>query len=111
MLEKLVRTHRIPGVVLVGGDIHASRVLRYNSAETVGYDLVQFIASPIHASVIPTLNVYNPDLVRSAVEPNVFLLLEADSTVTPARLRGTLINAKGDHVFTYEVNATELTPA
>ena len=86
-------------------------MLRYNSAEAVGYNLVQFIASPIHASVIPKLNVYNPDLVRSAVEPNVFLLLEADSTVTPARLSGTLINAKGDRVFTYTLTAAELAPA
>ena len=110
-LEKFILTQRIPGVVLVGGDIHASRVLRYNSVAAVGYNLVQFIASPIHASVIPKLNVYNPDLVRSAVEPNVFLLLEADSTVTPARLSGTLINAKGDRVFTYTLTAAELAPA
>jgi alkaline phosphatase D len=109
-LEKFILTQRIPGVVLVGGDIHASRVLRYRSAATVGYNLVQFIASPIHASVIPTLNVYNPELVRSAVEPNVFLLLEADSTVTPPRLQGTLINAKGERVFAYELNLSDITP-
>jgi alkaline phosphatase D len=107
-LEKFIATHRIPGVVLVGGDIHASRVLRYKSAATVGYNLVQFIASPIHASVIPTLNVYNPDLVRSAVEPNVFLLLEADSSVSPATLRGMLVNEKGDRVFSYGLTAAEL---
>lgn len=110
-LEKFIATHRIPGVVLVGGDIHASRVLRYRSVETVGYNLVQFIASPIHGSVIPTLNVYNPDLVRSAVEPHVFLLLEADSTVSPPSLQGALINRKGERVFTYTLNLSDVSPA
>jgi alkaline phosphatase D len=60
--------------------------------------------------VIPALNVFHPDLVRSAVEPNVFLLLEADSTVNPPRLEGTLINAKGERVFSYAVSLPELTP-
>ena len=110
-VEKFIQTERIPGVVLVGGDIHASRVLRYKSVDTVGYNLVQFIASPIHGSVLAARNVYNPDLVRSALEPHVFLLLEADSTVAPARLRGALINARGERVFTYELNLAELTPA
>jgi alkaline phosphatase D len=110
-LEKFIGTHRIPGVVLVGGDIHVSRVLRYKSTATVGYDLVQYISSPIHGRVIPTWNVYNPDVVRSAVEPNVFLMLEADTTVTPARLEGTLINARGERVFTYHSSVADLTPA
>jgi alkaline phosphatase D len=109
-LEKFILTERIPGVVLVGGDIHASRVLRYKSVETVGYNLVQFIVSPIHSSVLSARNVFNPDLVRSAVEPNVFLVLEADSTVIPARLRGALINARGERVFTYELTLADLTP-
>jgi alkaline phosphatase D len=110
-LEKFILTHRIPGVVLVGGDIHVSRVLRYKSEATVGYNLVQFISSPIHGGVIPTWNVYNPAVVRSAAEPNVFLMLEADSTVAPARLEGTLINAKGERVFSYGLTAAELSPA
>jgi alkaline phosphatase D len=109
-LEKFILNHRLPGVVLLGGDIHVSRVLRYKSLATAGYNLVQYISSPIHAGVIPALNVFHPDLVRSAVEPNVFLLLEADSTVNPPRLEGTLINAKGERVFSYGVSLAELTP-
>ena len=107
-LEAFLAQERISGVVLCGGDIHASRVLRYKTKETLGYELVQLIASPIHANVIPKLNVYHPDLVRSAVEPNVFMLLDADSTVTPARLRATLINRHGARVFTYDLNAADL---
>lgn len=110
-LEQFIAEHRIPGVVLVGGDIHSSRVLRYATKESIGYNLLQFIASPIHASVIPRLNVYNPDLVRSAVEPNVFLLLEADTTVPQPRLSGTLINVRGERVFSYEAGLLDLMPA
>lgn len=109
-IQKFIGEKRIPGVILVGGDIHASRVLKYKTAKTVGYDLVQFIASPIHGSTIPSLNVYNPDLVRSAVEPHVFLKVDADSTVTPAEFHATLINKDGETVFSYHLSADDLKP-
>ncbi len=107
-IQKFIGTHKISGVILVGGDIHASRVLRYPTEKTVGYNMVQMIASPVHSSTIPSLNVYNPDLVRSAVEPNVFLRLDADSTVQPPVLEAVLINARGEHVFSYRLTADEL---
>jgi len=110
-IQKFIGEKKIPGVILVGGDIHASRVLRYKTAKTVGYDLVQFIASPVHGSTIPSLNVYNPDLVRSAVEPNVFLRVDADSTVTPAVFDAALINKNGETVFSYRLSADDLKPA
>ena len=109
-IQKFIGEHRIPGVLLMGGDIHASRVLRYKTKAVVGYDLVQFIASPIHASTIPSLNVYHPDLLRSAVEPNVFLRVDADSTVTPAVLDAALINKNGETVFSYRLTTDDLKP-
>lgn len=110
-LEKFIGEHKVSGVVYIGGDIHASRVLRYPTKKTAGYDLVQMIASPIHGSTIPSLNVYHPDLVRSAVEPHVFLVLEADSTASPARLNADLVNRHGERVFTYSLDMTQLTPS
>ena len=109
-IQKFIGDKRIPGVILVGGDIHASRVLRYKTTKNVGYELVQFIASPIHGSTIPSLNVYNPDLIRSAVEPHVFLQVDADSTVEPAEFRATLINKDGEHVFSYQLTTNDLKP-
>ena len=109
-IQKFIGANKIPGVILVGGDIHASRVLKYPTAKTVGYDLVQFIASPIHSSTIPSLNVYHPDLVRSAVEPNVFLRVDADSTVTPAKFHASLINKNGETVFSYHLTEDDLQP-
>jgi alkaline phosphatase D len=107
-LEKFLGDNKISGVVLLGGDIHASRVLKYKTAKVAGYDLVQMIASPIHSSTIPSLNVYHPDLIRSAVEPNVFLMLEADNTVSPATLKATLINRRGETVFAYQLTESDL---
>jgi alkaline phosphatase D len=107
-IQKFIGENKISGVILVGGDIHASRVLRYKTEKVVGYGLVQFIASPIHGSTISSLNVYNLDLVRSAVEPHVFLRVDADSTVTPAELHASLINKNGETVFSYHLTEDEL---
>jgi alkaline phosphatase D len=109
-IRKFIGEKAIPGVILVGGDIHASRVLQYKTKKSIGYDLVQFIASPIHGSTIPSLNVYNPDLVRSAVEPNVFLRVDADSTVSPAEFHAALINKSGEIVFSYHLTEEDLKP-
>lgn len=109
-IRKFIGEKAITGVILVGGDIHASRVLQYKTQKSIGYDLVQFIASPIHGSTIPSLNVYNPDLVRSAVEPNVFLRVDADSTVSPAEFHAALINKSGETVFSYHLTEDDLKP-
>lgn len=97
-----IAAEKIPGVVLLGGDIHVSRALNYGPR--VGYDLWQYIVSPMHHSTIPSLNVPHPALVHSAVEPHVFLKLVADTTVTPATLTATWINRDGTRIF--EVHRT-----
>lgn len=97
-----IAAERIPGCFLMGGDIHVSRALNYGPR--VGYDLWQFIVSPLHDSTIPSLNVPHPDLVHSAVEPHVFLKLVADTTVAQPTLTATWINRAGDRLF--EVHRT-----
>ncbi|WBQ04418.1 alkaline phosphatase D family protein [Kribbella sp. CA-293567] len=92
-----IRDENIPGCFLVGGDIHVSRALNYG--DRVGYDLWQYIVSPLHGSTIPSLNVPHPNLVHSAVEPHVFLKLVADTTVSPATLTATWINREGRRIF------------
>ncbi|QDS94276.1 Alkaline phosphatase D precursor [Roseimaritima multifibrata] len=77
-LFDFIKKERIPGVVLVGGDIHVSRYLTHS--QRVGYDLQDFIISPGHTSVIPSLDVYHQDLEWSRVEPNQFLTMTADTT-------------------------------
>ena len=79
-LERFLGTAGITGAVLIGGDIHVSRHLRYpETLERAGYVLDQLIVSPLHERVIPSLDVPHPALLWSAREPRVFLLLEGDS--------------------------------
>jgi hypothetical protein len=77
-LLDFVKHERISGVVLHGGDIHVSRYLIH--PRRVGYDLHDFIMSPGHNRIIPSLNVYHPSLEWSLVEGQQFLFLEADPT-------------------------------
>ncbi|MFE7777142.1 alkaline phosphatase D family protein [Streptomyces sp. NPDC057445] len=101
-----IATERIPGCFLIGGDIHVSRALNYGPR--VGYDLWQFIVSPLHDSTIPGLNVPSPFLVHSAVEPHVFLKLVADTTLDMPTLTATWINRAGKHLFEVTRTAAEL---
>ncbi|MFJ9947613.1 alkaline phosphatase D family protein [Kitasatospora sp. NPDC091207] len=97
---------RIPGCFLLSGDIHSSQALNYGPR--IGYDLWQFVVSPLHGSTISGLNAANPALVSSAVEPYTFLKLVADTTVSPATLTATWINRDGKRLFEVHRTATEL---
>lgn len=110
-LERWLGEKRISGVILMGGDIHVSRLLKYPTRAHVGYDLYQFIVSPLSDRVLPEANVPNPSLVASAVEPFVFLKITADSTRNPATLRAEWLNRDGRLIFQQETNTAELSPA
>ncbi|WP_327170560.1 alkaline phosphatase D family protein [Streptomyces sp. NBC_01336] len=101
-----IKEEEIPGCFLIGGDIHVSRALSYGPR--VGYDLWQFIVSPLHDSTIPSLNVPSPHLVHSAVEPHVFLKLVADTTLDMPTLTATWINRDGERLFEVTRTAGEL---
>ncbi|WAL71487.1 alkaline phosphatase D family protein [Kitasatospora sp. YST-16] len=97
---------KIPGCFLVSGDIHSSQALNYGPR--IGYDLWQFVVSPLHGSTISGLNAGNPALVASAVQPYTFLKLVADTTVSPATLTATWIDRDGKRLFEVRRTATEL---
>ena len=92
--------------LLLGGDIHVSRALNYGPR--VGYDLWQFIISPMHHRVIPSLNVPHPNLVHAAAEPNVFLKMQIDTTVAPATLKATWVNLDGKRIFEVNTDSDKL---
>lgn len=98
-LFAFIGKERISGVVLIGGDIHVSRVLRYKTEEQIGYPLYEFITSPIHSGVIPSLNVPHPDLIRDAVHPHTFMRITVDTTVEPATLTAEFIDKDGQRLF------------
>lgn len=85
-LFDFIGKEKISGVLLIGGDIHCSRLLRYKTEAQTGYPIYQCIVSPIHNSTIPSLNVAHPDLVHGKAIPHVWLRLEVDSTSNPPTL-------------------------
>ncbi|MBA4192408.1 MAG: hypothetical protein C0467_30950, partial [Planctomycetaceae bacterium] len=97
-LFAFIKDKRIGGVVLFGGDIHVTRLLKYPS-EFVGYPLYDFISSPMHARVIPSLNVKHPYLLESKIQPNTFMTLTADSTVQPSTLMARFLDKDGKSLF------------
>ena len=104
--------HKIGGVVLLGGDVHVSLLLEHLPAGRLGEPLFEYVVSPLHDRVIPSL-VPTKDrrLLWSAVEPNVFLRMVADTTGDVPTLTSTWIKMDGkrlhEHVITLERSAAE----
>jgi len=107
-LFQFLGENKIPGVVLIGGDIHCSRHLKYDTEKTVGYPIHQFIVSPIHDSTIPALNVPHPDLIRGEAVPHVWLRLEVDSTQSPARLHAQWVQMEGRPMWDVTLTTEQL---
>jgi alkaline phosphatase D len=101
----------ISGVVLMGGDIHRTRVLRYETRELVGYPLTELITSPIHSGVIVEANAPHPALIHDSGEPHSFLLMTVDTTVSPPTLHARFQNAQGRELYSLTLNSAELTAA
>jgi len=88
--------HRIGGVVLLGGDVHVSLLLEHLPTERLGYPLFEYVVSPLHDRVIPSLvPTQDKRLLWSAVEPNVFLRMVADTTGAVPTLTSTWIRMDG----------------
>ncbi len=107
-LLDFIKKERIPGVVLVGGDIHVSRHLMH--PQRVGYDLHDFIISPGHTSIIPSLNVYHQDLEWSRVKPNQFLTMTADTTKTVPELTVKFLDKDGQENLVKTITYDQITP-
>lgn len=71
---------RIAGVVLIGGDVHRSRVILHPTRAVVGYDVPEFITSPLAQNVIETNAVAVPGLAFDAGESHSCLFLEVART-------------------------------
>ena len=107
LFDFLGKAH-ISGVVLIGGDIHCSRLLKYKTEQQVGYPIHQFIVSPIHSSTIPSLNVAHPDLVEGAAVPHVWLRLEVDSIQEPATLHAEWVQMNGQKMWDIKLTENQL---
>ncbi|MES2924684.1 MAG: alkaline phosphatase D family protein [Verrucomicrobiota bacterium] len=98
-----IKEEKIPGVVLISGDIHVSRHHDYGSSR-LGYPLHECVVSPMHASVIPSLDVPHEARMWSKPEPNVFMTLQADAK----KLTATWINMAGEEIHRFQLAAADL---
>lgn len=79
-LLRWIGAQQIQGVILIGGDVHRSRMIVHPVQELVGYDVPELITSPLAQNVIAENNVDLPGLRFDAGEPEAFLLVQADSS-------------------------------
>ena len=100
-LLSIIRRHAISGVVLVSGDIHWSRVIQHDTKSKIGYDLIEFITSPIHEKLIPAANAHHDGDLFSVGEVNSYLLLDASSEEGMKNLSMKLRNASGETLYEY----------
>ena len=94
-LFDFIGAEKVSGVVLVGGDVHRTRLLLHHTAGSAGYRIPELITSPVHSSVIENANTSHPALVHDAGEPNSFLLLDAQGRGGDARLQARFLNKQG----------------
>ena len=77
-LFQFVGDKKISGVLLLGGDVHRSRVLRHDTKRWAGYDIFELISSPMHDGVGASANAPHPRLLKDMGYPNAFMLLEVE---------------------------------
>ena len=103
-LFKEIGRNKISGVVLVGGDIHRSRVVRHATKATAGYDIIELISSPMHHSIIKAANAPHPGLIKDMGEPNTFLLLDAAQDKGKlSSVRARFVNSEGLEHFAIDL--------
>ncbi|HEX5051673.1 MAG TPA: alkaline phosphatase D family protein [Planctomycetota bacterium] len=103
-----IGAQRLDGVVLVGGDVHRSRVIVHPSRDLAGYDVPELITSPLAQSVIETNAVPVPGLVFDAGEGHSCLLLSATRDGDTATLRATFVAGDGREFHVREFPLAEL---
>ncbi len=110
-LLRWIGEKKISGVVLVGGDIHRSRVSLHPWKALAGYDVPEFISSPIAQSVIEAAKVDAPGLLFDVGAPASFLWVEAGREKSGAQLRGHIMDGAGKELFAKTFTLAELSPA
>ena len=110
-LLKFIAEKKIPGVILIGGDIHRSRAFTHPTAETgVAYPIQEWITSPLGDNVMEEAAVPNPALTFDRGEKNSFLLVKADTAVDPPKITARWMNAAGQELHQIEISSKDLVP-
>lgn len=109
-LFEFIGDEKISGIILVGGDVHRTRVLQHDSVESAGYKIPEFITSPVHGGVIENAKVDHPGLVRDFGQPNTFLLMTVQGATRPNKLKAGFLDKAGRVIFEFALAEQDLTP-
>lgn len=107
-LFEFIGREKVSGVVLIGGDIHRTRILRHHSTEQAGYRIPELITSPVHDGVIANARQPHPALIHDSGEPNSFLFLTVDNRATPSTLTASFQNSAGREFYRLKLTDQEL---
>ncbi len=106
---RFIGEHDISGVVLLGGDIHRSRALRYPTTDLAGYELTELITSPLANMVIEAANAPSPYLLHDVGVPQTFLLVTVDAAREPATFLAQCLDHEGRELFAVRLDSDMLT--
>lgn len=107
-LFRFIADHHIDGVVLLGGDIHRSRLIRHDIKKWEGYPLYEIISSPLHTGVIESANVDHPGLLFDLGEAGAFVITEVDNTTEHATMSIYFRTNDGKLHYKYKISSAEL---
>ncbi len=107
-LFRFLGANAISGVVLVGGDIHRSRVVRHPTREIVGYEITELITSPMAQSVIASADALDPGLVWDIGVEHTALVTSIIGGDGDQVLRAQFVDEKGAYLFTTRLAASHL---
>jgi alkaline phosphatase D len=106
-LFAFIGRNNISGVVLVGGDIHRSRLVMHQSEELAGYQIPELISSPLHEGIIENANADHPGLLFDMGEANAYLVVEVSNEGMPY-LEGNFYTADGKLHYRQRFDLEEL---
>lgn len=107
-LFRFLGRERVEGVVLVGGDIHRSRVVRHATREVVGYEITELITSPMAQSVIASADVLHPGLVWDVGVEQTCLVTTATAEGDDQVLSARFLDEQGRDLYTARLAASHL---
>lgn len=109
-LFRWLGAQRIGGVLLVGGDVHRSRVILHPTTAVCGYELPELVTSPLAQNVIDGNAAPVPGLVFDAGEPQSALLLTAVGRGDDAVLRAVFVAGDGREFHARTFRAASMRP-
>ena len=107
-LLRWLGSQQVPGVVLVGGDVHRSRVIVHPTRALCGYDVPELIASPLAANVLASNAVDVPGLAFDAGEEHSCLVLTTAGSGGDATLGATFVAGDGREFHVRKFTLAEL---